>query len=516
MAAPVTTENGAASYGTVSDALTELMFKTTRDLAHTEYNAYLKSPVKRTGDDTYLVTTFLKAWEEDTLMTLRFVFYLRDCRGGKGEKALFRALVKILRNNVDCRVHLLHNIKHFPYYGSWKDLLACFMGTPMEDDALALFADQLKQDIASTEQPSICAKYAPTEGGQIDATYQVVHKLCKILGISPTYYRRGYLVPLRIKLNIVERQMCANEWKKIEYEKIPSIASSNYKKAFERHDEKRYNRFIAQVMAGKAKMNVGVLMPYQMVSGIIDHVKEAQWVSFVNERRKLWNPKISILPLVDVSGSMSRGPSSNVTPLHIALSLGLLFATLSQQPNYKNRFITFSEEPELVEIKGDTLSEQVANMTATHWGNNTNFQAVFDLILSTAIENKLKQEDLPTYLLVLSDMQFDVVEKNKDTIMWNRTQHVSDESDDQVSNWDAISQKFSEAGYKRPAIIFWNLCSSNIDFPIPNANVSDCALISGYNDGILYSILDGKTPNPADVVRAQLNSERYSRITLRQ
>ena len=72
---------------------------------------------------------------------------------------------------------------------------------------------------------------------------------------------------------------------------------------------------------------------------------------------------------------------------------------------------------------------------------------------------------------------------------------------DNHTNWEVIEQKYADAGYERPTIIFWNLNGTSLDFPIPDSTIAKCALLSGYNDSILNSILDGKIPNPLELVQ---------------
>lgn len=234
-------------------------FKSVRNIACEDYRCIRvkkgkkeKSDACKKGEKT-LERYFDDAWEIDALRTLRFVFYLRDCRKGKGEKKLFRALVRHMRESgkID---HLKVNLQLIPEYGSWKDIPLCFLGTKLESLSIILMVDQLKRD-KNTEHPSLCAKYVPSEGGAMDRKHKVAKKIAEQLNVSLTGYRKEYLVPLRKKLQIVEREMCANEWDNINYEHVPSIASMKYQKAFRTHDEHRYQQYLNDVKTGKKKLN---------------------------------------------------------------------------------------------------------------------------------------------------------------------------------------------------------------------------------------------------------------------
>lgn len=503
-----TTWNGAASYGTLENPLVELFFKSVRDIPCTDYRCITVKQSKkakrnkksvRTGGKT-LESYFDAAWEQDPLRTLKFVFYLRDCRGGKGERMLFRALLRHMRSRGLIQ-HIRANLQHIPTFGSWKDLSICCFGTELENDAVQLITQQLRTDKTS-EHPSLCAKYAPSENGAIDKAHQASTKIAEGLGVSLTRYRKQYLSPLRAKLNVVEREMCARQWNEIEYGKVTSIAGMRYKKAFQRHDEQRYTEYLNSVQRGEKKMNVGVLMPYQIVAPYLEHSStaatkrdetcEAQWAAFLKDRREKWPVGVDILPLIDVSSSMFNG--STPAPAHVAVALGMLVSLMNSSPQYKGKFITFATDPQLCSIQGESLIDQVNSVKTTPWGGSTDFQKAFDLILNIATTFNVPQDQMPKTLLVLSDMQFN---------------HA-----DGHTNWEAVDKKYQAAGYERPTIIFWNLNGNTIDFPVPSAGITKCALLSGFNDSILHSLFDGTLPKPMDIVTKALDNDRYSEIRL--
>lgn len=503
----ITTWNGAASYGSVNDPLVELFFKSVRNMPCSDYRSVnvklgknerkLKSsPTSGKSIEDY----FDKAWKSDPLRTLKFVFYLRDCRGGKGERKLFRAIIRHMRER-ELSEHIIKNMQHIPTFGSWKDIPLCFLGTSLEYQAILLIANQLMVDRGSGN-PSLCAKYSPSEGGAFDKAHNAASKISRAIGISVRDYRKIYLSPLRSQLNIIERDMCARGWNEITYEKVPSIAGSRYKKAFNRHDEQRYTEYLKSVQRGEKKMNTGVLMPYQIVAPYLKNTKrvevkdetcEAQWMSFLDDRRSKCSSGVNILPLIDVSGSMFDRKEPQA--VQVAVSLGMVFSLLNSTKQYKGKFITFDDHPKLLSIQGDSLMDQVNFIKGTKWGGNTDFQAALDLILSVGTTFNVSADDMPQILLILSDMQFN-------------------EADGGKTNWSELESKYASAGYKRPTIIFWNLNGNSVDYPVPDSHVPNCALLSGFNDAIMYSILDGTIPNPVDVVHDALDKERYDVIRL--
>lgn len=497
----IRTWNGALSYETVNNPLVELFFKSVRDIECEDYRSIYVKSSKNDEDDSsngihVLEDYFDRAWEVDPLRTLKFVFYLRDCREGKGEKKLFRALIRHMRQR-GLQEHVENNLEYIPEYGSWKDLLLCFLGTELEEETLSLFAKQLKLD-RNSKTPSLCGKYAPSENCAFDKKHNVVFKLCTLLKCNQRTYRKNYITPLREKLNIVERDMCNNDWENINFERVPSIANINYKKAFIKHDEYRYNKYLESVKKGESKINTSVLMPHQIIGPYlrsyskIDYTIEAQWISFITDREQKWPKGFNVLPIIDVSASMET--SSNPNPISVAISLGLTFSLLNETPAYNGKFITFHTTPQLFKITGTTLKENVDFIKSTPWGGSTDLQKSFDLILDTALLLNVKNEDMPKVLLILSDMQFN--------------------SADNKTNWDLVEKKYKDAGYTRPMIIFWNLSGKSKDFPVPNDRVNNCILISGYNDNIMYSLLDGNGFNPEQIVMKALDKQRYNAIQL--
>ena len=304
--------------------------------------------------------------------------------------------------------------------------------------------------------------------------------------------------------------MCQNKWDEIAFERVPSIAGKKLKKAFGRHQEERYAAYLESVKKGDAKMNVGRLHPHEIVGEDLsgsgysysqtsraDETVEAQWTQFVTN----WKATIAearatgaetfknALAGVDVSGSMAG------LPLKVAVSLGLLISELNSG-NFAGKFMTFHSKPDLVEVKGDTLHAKVKNMVATQWGGSTNLQATFDVILTAAVRWSIPQEEMPSTLFILSDMQFNQCDRNNS-----------------YTNWQAIERKYANAGYVRPRIVFWNLNGSTIDFPIEK-NTPNTALVSSFSADLLQLFLDGAEMTPLSIVHKAVNSPRYERIQL--
>ena len=95
-----------------------------------------------------------KSSEESIVDTFLIAFYIRDCRGGKGERALGRsALLWLFINHP---VQFLKVLKFIPEYGRWDDVLQFFPNVYSASDDIdrcnvqikmvELFVEKIKED----------------------------------------------------------------------------------------------------------------------------------------------------------------------------------------------------------------------------------------------------------------------------------------------------------------------------------------------------------------------------------
>ena len=304
----------------------------------------------------------------------------------------------------------------------------------------------------------------------------------KYLGVSAGVFRRR----LTSMSNTVEQKMCANEWDNIQYSQVPSVAGKRYVGAFRKHDGVRYDSYIASVMEGNEKINASVLFPSDLVAKVLcDHdilAYNAMWKNLPNYMEGCTE---RILPVCDVSGSMTG------QPMEVSIGLGLYISERNEGP-FKDLVLTFSESPQFHKISGMTLSERAHNLRQADWGMNTDLNKTFNVLLDRAIAGKVAQEDMPTKLLIISDMEFDEA-------CGNRT------------NFDSIKNMYEQWGYQMPAIIFWNVNGRLGNVPV-KANTPNTALVSGYSPSILTSILGGKDLSPYSVMMETIGKPRYACI----
>ena len=443
---------------------------------------FFKAGAMRNADENSIISLVSKAWVEEPTTCLRILFWARDIRGGAGERRFFKIAIKYLADKDP--QGMADILALIPEFGRWDDLLI-FEDTHSEDFALSMI------DLALTEGNGLCAKWMPRKG-----TFAV--KLRNFMGLTPKGYRKK-LVELT---KVVETQMCANEWENINYEHVPSLAMSRYGKAFGKHTPDRFHGYIQSLQKGEAKINVGAVYPYDITKALFNNdVSEEQWKSLPNF---LEGNTERILPLVDVSGSMGTSCGGNLTCMDVAISLGLYISERNEGP-FKDHFITFSANPQLQHLTG-TLKDRFNQMRYADWGMNTNLEAAYKLILDQAVKHNVPQDEMPTQILILSDMEFDSATtsgggwySNEIKTDWNPTAQ------------EMVKKMFTDAGYELPNIIYWNIQSRGENVPV-SFDEQGTALISGFSPSIMTSLLIGVSMTPVSIMMETIGKERYSRI----
>jgi hypothetical protein len=402
-----------------------------------------------------IVPAFTAAYVENADLALRIAQWARDARGGAGERQLFRdILVHLEKRDPKAALSLLAKV---PEVGRWDDIFV-FETKQLKSAAYTMLGNALR------ESNGLAAKWTPRKG-------PIAAEIRAFFGMSPKQYRKS-LVALT---KVVETQMCANDWDNINFSHVPSVAARQYKKAFNRHSP-AFAEYVAKLVAkdSTVKVNASAIYPHDVLKGIAhsyvkfdktetDHVI-AQWDALPN-----YVGDASILPLVDVSGSMtcSAGKNTQVRCLDVAVSLGLYLADKNKGV-FKDTFLTFSSKPQLVTLKGNIV-DKVTQMSKSDWEMSTNLHAAMSKILDVAVKGSVPESDMPKMLLILSDMQFNQCARFDDNAM------------------EMIGRKFEAAGYSMPQIVFWNLNSSD-NVPVA-ADKSGAALVSGFSPSIMTALL---------------------------
>ncbi|OQR85780.1 hypothetical protein ACHHYP_11383 [Achlya hypogyna] len=486
VAARTTTWNGAASHASTASARVDLF-----------------AGVLRGTDPARIEALVAASFAEDPLHTLKIVAYLRDIRGGKGERDAARVALRCLATLAP--EALAVNLAHYAgVYGRYDDLLT-FLGTPLEGPSLDVLADQLRADLAALESGatpvSLCAKWVPSEKRKADKQSRATSKIAKRMQLTCAQLRKGYLSPLRAHLKLLERHMCAKDWDKIEFDKVPSVAMHIHGKpghAFQRHLPEAFASWKASLQTGATKVNAAALFPHQVVGRYfgpydammtdVDELVEAQWRVLVDHARSLGTLSRTLV-MADVSGSMSG------LPMMVSLALGILVSEVATDA-YKDLVLTFHETPSFFRITGDTLLTKIQSLAAAPWGGSTDFLAALRLVIGLGQQRQLTSEQMPQKLLVVSDMQF------------NEADGASYET-----NYEALVREFAAAGYAVPQVIFWNVNGAVTDFPTLGSQ-ADVALISGYSPSVMKAALLGTSTSPLQTMLNAILDARYDLIRL--
>lgn len=470
------TTNGAVGYATSGKKLLDLNFSV---------SSLRKQPERE------IINKFMDAYYENPVLAMRWLFYARDCRQGIGERRLFRVAMTYLATlKPDMVRGVLHLISD---YGRWDDLL-CLLDTPVKDSVLEIIKKQFNEDVAKMEGRENCSlafKWAPSENCSSNTTKRYATIIRKYLGLTSKQYRQ-MLSKMRKYIDVVECKMSAKQWNEINYEAVPSRANLIYNNAFLRNDEERRRAYLGALSKGEAKINASVLFPDNIV-----HRYAEGWGTYVKKYDETLEGLWKALPILtsentlvvrDGSGSMYG------KPMDVSTAMAIYMAERSTG-EFHNQFITFGAKPKLISLDGmDTLREKLVKTYQETDCSNTNIKAVFDLILRTAINSKMSQEDMPKNVVVISDLQFDGQ-------AFNFTQPL----------FEAIAQEYSTYGYQLPRLIFWNVNEyySNV-VPIQQ-NELGVVLISGYSQNLVKMVMSGET-DPYECLVKALQDDRYKPI----
>lgn len=494
------TENGAVKRVTTRSAV---------------YDMFAMGAAYRSRSDADCILLFKNAFEEDETLALKCLFYIRDCRGGQGERRFFRVCMRWLAENHPERAAAL--AEYVPEYGRYDDWFKIYFGTPVEGQVIKMMKKQLSTDMFCKKNAvSLLAKWMPSENASSKETIRTARKIRNAFGVSAKEYRQ-MLSKLRTKINVLEKLMSANRWDEIEFDKIPSKAGLVYKNAFARRDiiAKKYERFAKDKTT---KVNASTLYPYEVVAKATQHMGRGWYSNYscslnIDEVdrtmiNKYWenlpdylNGKdCSMMCVVDTSGSMVRRDAA--APINVAISLGLYCAERISGP-FKNHYISFSSRPQLIKTEGVDFVDKVHRIYRTNLCENTNLEAVFDLLLATAKKPGVSAWDIPKTIVVISDMEID----QGSSSYWGSLNHrwTKESASTEMEN---IRKKWAAAGLTLPKLVYWNVDSRNENtFLDAGPNVT---FVSGMSPIIFKQVLTGKTG--WDLCLEVLLSQRYENI----
>jgi len=468
------TENGAVAINTTNDARLDL-FSTIGSL--------------READKMRIHTLFEEAYAQDPLFATKILFYARDIREGLGERKTFRALLNYAANHHPEVIR--PNLDLIGVFGRYDDLYS-LIGTRLENDMWDAMRKQFKEDLKNLHQGnaiSLLAKWIKTADASSAETRCLGILTAQKLGY-PVYNFKRIVRSMRKRIGVVESLMSAGRWDEIKYSAVPSRAMKIYSKAFMRHDKDGYGKYMDSVEKGDARINASTLYPYDIIEPYMswnskeNRTAEAQWEALPDYVEKGTNAIV----MADTSGSMCGRPMAT------AVGLAIYFAERNTG-EYHNMFMTFSESPSIIRVKGSTLYQKVSNTMCAPWGMNTNLRAAFLKVLDIAVKGNVPPEEMPKAIIVISDMEIDRC------------------GDREWTFYDNMAARFAENGYVIPNIIFWNV-NSRHDIFHADKNRKGVQLASGQSVTVFKQILENLGYNPVEAMENTINSERYNCIKI--
>lgn len=482
------TLNGAAAYSGTGDACLDL-FAVAGGMRYREH--------------ADLVKLFDRAYIEYPDLAMKLLFYIRDIRGGMGERRVFRTLIR--HTAFTWPESAEKNVGVIAEYGRWDDLL-CLLGTPVQKEAVRVIRHQLEKDLEAVRKRnegepdtpvSLLAKWMPSANTSSARTRNQAKILMNALGMDERTYRKT-LSMLRSRIALTERYLSGKTPEKINYEAVPAGAMFKYRKALQSGEDcSRFNRYVEQAACGKKKMHVDTLFPYEIMRPYFqgshwsvefqDKVLEALW--------KNQNPQIegeNAICVVDTSGSMYCRYGNGPLPALISQSLGLYYAERCKG-TFHDYLITFESKPHLIKVPHGTLRDKLTYVRSLPWGGSTNLEAVFELILDTAVKNRTPQEEMPSVIYIISDMEFDFALRRPDKTIFENAKEL-----------------YLAYGYQLPAIVFHNVNSWQMQVPV-RKDTRGTALVSGAGTAA-FNEKYGRNTTPLDHMLTVLGRERYAQI----
>jgi len=444
-------------------------------------------------DYTRAEILFSEAYKENPLLAVKTIFYARDVRGGLGERDVVRHLLAYAATYHPEAI--INNMDLIGVYGRYDDLY-CFVGTPLEDKMWAAMKTQFEEDLANLEDGnaiSLLAKWIKTPDASSAKTRKLGILTAIKLGYKVKVFKR-ILRNMRRRINIVESYMSTNQWDKIKYSEVPSRAMMIYRSAFARHDGERFSDYVQSALKGEEKINSATLYPYDIVEKYFNgysinlnpsdaDVLEAQWRQLPN-----YVESGNVLVMADVSGSMMGRPMAS------SIGLAMYFAERNKGA-FHNLFMTFSDNPTLINIEGETLAQKIYDISESNWGFSTDLYKAFEKVLDIAIKYNIPSEEMPVAITVITDMEINQC-SNRDWLFY-----------------DEVKALFASHGYEIPNVVFWNV-NSRHDVFHSDSNRKGVQLVSGHSTSTFKNLIDCLNMTPVEAMLKTLNSERYLPITI--
>ncbi len=476
----------------INNEINNITRTTNGAVAYKKTNNYVldlfgKAGVMRNNSKEEIESLIINAMKEDKEQTVKLLFYFGDIREGMGERRFFQIAINLLgRKYTDI---MKENIELIPFYNRWDSIYA-LVGTSLEVEVFDFASRQLKEDLES-EKPSLLAKWLCTTNDSSEEGRNLAFSTYKYFGYKSTIKYNQAVRTVRKKLNLIESKLTDKDYESIEMKEIPTKAQKVYSEALQRHIPEKFTEYYEALSNGTIERETKTLYPYEIINIQSSEQKDALWKALPDF---LAGNNENILPIIDTSGSMGSRISDNskYTCLDVAIGLGIYLAERNNG-YFKDFWVNFSSAPQFYTLKGNNLSGRIANLDYRSWMSSTNIEAVYNMLLNKVVLNSISNEEMPTKIFIVSDMQFNCVQNYNSSVI------------------DDIDRKYRKAGYKRPTIVFWQVNGVSGNVPI-TVDTHNTMLVSGFSQNLLPYVLGDKEWTPMEPIINIVESERYKPV----
>jgi hypothetical protein len=496
------TENGAISYSTIGTALLDQFGKAAsfrgRDIA-TVWN-----------EQSLL-------WAENAEAALKFPFYLRMItrqsnilggektekvqRGAGAKDEAFKRLLWIAKYHP---TEFYRNLWLLPVVGSWKDLwvLLSFDGASEYLDEMKFF-EVIAEGINDENHKDLVKKFMPRIRSEkkcttpwAKRTNTLAKNFASVAGWSYKDYRQFKATG---KAHEFQTLICKGLYKDINWKAIPGKALLNlvsgnflnthgltkdYIEWLKTQPAAKFNGYAFEL--GRKLRSYRHGGPDLATKVTIDKQFDGLIATASKDGGAIQG---NVLCALDTSASMTwvTLDESGTQPYDVCLALGIYFSELNKGA-FHNVVAEFSSTSRLMTLSGSFTDKWNQLQTKCNGGGSTNFQSLIDLLVDTRVKNpSMPLEDFPQTLLVVSDMQFNPVQR----CWWDEPVYK-----DEKSNYEAAMAKlravFPQEFVDNFKIVWW-YCTNRgtTDFP---STMEDAGtyMFSGFGGAVISFLLGGE------------------------
>ena len=502
------TENGAKTYVTTNSALVD---------------QFGKAGNFRGRDINEVFAEQAQIWGENPEAALRFPFYLRmvtrkvkvnannetdKVQNGQGARdESFKRLLWIAKEHPEA---FYNNIWALPLVGSWKDIWTLMFYDIKEGlniiNQKAMF-EVIVQGLLCDTHVDLVKKFMPRIESKSKLTTdwnKITNDLAKsFANFMNLTYKEYNKTKSSGTAHTFQKLICSRNYDALNWNHIPGRALNLLvtSKFLSNHNLKdNYTQWILQQpvakftgyvfeLARKLREAVGGgRFGYSKRTNLpieVKHTLDAQFKCLVDKARADGKITENVWCCLDTSGSMNQ-PVKGLKDVYcsdIATSLALFFSDLNTGP-FHNKLIMFDNVSTPYDMVGESFCDRVLNLPRVGCGG-TNFQSAVDEIIKIRKEHQeIPLEQYPTTVLVVSDMEFNSLNRS-----WSGGRIHQTETNYEYSK-NALKEVFPSDFVDNMKFIWWDCVARHgVNHFEGDAFTSGCTFLSGFDGSIISTLL---------------------------